>query len=280
MKYTVKAFAPGNISLLFKVMPDPDPAKAGSLGAGFTVNEGALVSVQQGVNRVTYNKKHIDLPTVSEVKNNLTTVDLSIDITSPLPLGSGFGLSGSSALASAYAINALFKLKKTPLELVKIAHRAEVVHKTGLGDVGNEWQGGCCVKFITSSLFQMERLPFVGTIVYARSWGKIATPSILSNTPLLRAIDSAGDNVLAYLKKRMHQCDFTFNELLDISNTFTKESGLIQFAPHAQKVIKTIKQSGGHATMIILGDAVVSTHPFEGSNKLRVIDYGVGVIET
>lgn len=282
MNSHAEAFAPGNISLLFKVMPDPDPAKMGSLGSGFTVNEGTTVTVsvrRAPQTTVTFNGKPIELPTMDEVVNAMTKERLTITISSPLPLGSGFGISGASALSAAHAINALLHLHKEPLELAKIAHRAEVVHKTGLGDVGNQWKGGCCVKFVTSSLFQMKRLPFAGMTVYARSWGKIPTPSILANTKLLRAIDLVADNVLSQLQHSMREPGFSFAELLDIANNFTKKSGLISLAPHTQEVIRTIKKSGHHAAMIILGDAVVSDIYFEGATKLTIVERGVTVLE-
>lgn len=279
MNKIVCGWAPGNISLLFKVMPDPLPAKMGSLGAGFTVNEGAAVTVSQAIKTtISYNNEPIILPTVIQVVEKMTAEPLTIAITSSLPLGSGFGISGAAALATAYAVNALLNVKKKPLELAIIAHTAEVQNKTGLGDVGNQWHGGCCVKFVTSALFQMERLPFTGTTVYVRSWGKIPTPEILSNATLLKTIDAAGDQVLAGLKKQIHTPSFSFADLLDMSNIFTRESGLISYAPHAQKIIQKIKNGGGHAAMIILGDAVVSDTHFEGATKLVIAERGVTLL--
>ncbi len=274
-----RAWAPGNISLLFKVMPNPDPAKAGSLGSGFTVNEGATVTVKKArTTCVSFNEQPVVIPTVGEVISRLTKQPLSISIETPLPLGSGFGISGASALATAHAVNALLALHKSDVELAQIAHTAEVVHKTGLGDVGNQWKGGCCVKFITSSLFQMERLPFSGTVVYVHSWGKIPTPSILGSTKLIKRIDAAGDHALKALETNMRKADFAFRDLLETGNGFTRESGLLSFAPHAERVIESVKKQGGNASMIILGDAVVSTLPFAGSIKLTIIEHGVKLL--
>ena len=61
---------------------------------------------------------------------------------SSLPLGYWFGISGASALATAYALNRLLKLKKSNKELAIIAHIAEVESKTGLGDVTNQYYWG------------------------------------------------------------------------------------------------------------------------------------------
>lgn len=271
------AWAPGNISLLFKVMPDPNPSKMGSLGSGFTVSQGATVTIGPG-RGITYNGDPVELPTVSEVMKRLTKQTCSIAITSPLPLGCGFGISGASALASAYAINEFFQLKKTPLELVTIAHTAEVIHKTGLGDVGNQQYGGCCVKFVTSSLFQIQHLPFTGLAVYVKSWGKIPTPVILSNPVILNNLDNAADYALARIKDRMADPSFSFAELLRISSRFTRQSGLIAYAPNAHKTMNFIEKRGGHAAMIILGDALVSDTPFPQARKLLISNQGVGAV--
>ncbi len=272
------AWAPGNISLLFKVMPDPDPAKMGSLGAGFTVDKGATVTVSESEKtRVLYNGISVELPTVTEVIHALTDKPISVSIESPLPLGSGFGMSGASALATAYAINELYALEKPSRELLNIAHTAEVVSKTGLGDVANQQYGGCCVKFVTSALFEMERLPFTGTKVWAKSWGKIPTPTILADQPLLARIDGVAERCLAQIKKDMTSAQFHFSDLLAISNTFTKETGLLSYAPHSAKTIQSIEKEGGHAAMIILGDAVVSDIPFPGAMELTISEETVKI---
>ena len=75
MKNFVRAFAPANISLLFKVMPHDDPAKMGSLGCGFTVNEGVIVEVSKSqTSAIRFNGKPIKLPTITSVVNKLTRI--------------------------------------------------------------------------------------------------------------------------------------------------------------------------------------------------------------
>jgi pantoate kinase len=277
---SARAFAPANISLLFKVMPSDDPSKAGSLGSGFTADKGATVEVRESSQlEITYNQEPLTLPPLVEVIKMMTDKPLHVDIDSPLPLGSGFGMSGASSLAASYAINKLYSLEKTERELVQLAHTAEVIHKTGLGDVGNQQYGGCCVKFVTSALFEMHRLPFTGTQVHVASWGKIPTPSILANTPLMQSLDKAGDQALGKIKERMFEESFSFEDLLEISNIFTKTTGLIEYAPHAKQTIHEIQKHGGKAAMIILGDAVVSTIPFEGSMPLTISEQGVRLLK-
>jgi pantoate kinase len=271
MKTHQSAWAPSNISLLFKVIPHEDPNVMTALGSGLTVNEGATVTVSYSDTfSISYNDTHIDLPPVRHLVSELTHESVAIDITSPFTLGSGFGISGASTIATAYALNTLLEIRKTPEELDLAAHRAEVISKTGLGDVGNQRYGGCCVKFTATPVFDAKRFPFTGFNVYVRSWGKIPTPTILSNAPLIAKLDTVGDAALQVIQARMSDASFSFADLLDIANIFTKDSGLIDYAPHAHEVITHVQRAGGHAAMIILGDAVVSDTPFEGSMRLTI----------
>lgn len=279
MNPSQSAWAPSNISLLFKVVPDQNPNIMTALGSGLTVNEGATTTVSvSDTFRIFYNDTRIDLPPVRHIVSELTDKSVSIRITSPFALGSGFGISGASTITTAYALNALLTLKKTPEELDLAAHRAEVICKTGLGDVGNQRYGGCCVKFTATPLFEAVRFAFTGQNIYVRSWGKIPTPTILSNAPLIARLDSVGDAALQEIQTRMRQPTFSFSDLLAIANIFTKDSGLIDYAPHAQKVINQVQQAGGQAAMIILGDAVVSDTPFDGSMRLTISEDSVRLL--
>src|SRR3990167_1983065 len=132
----------------------------GSYGIGFTLNEGVIAEASRAKKKgVFYNNLPISFPTVISVINRLTEEKLRVHIKSKLPLGCGFGLSGASALAAAYAINGLLKLKKSKKELAIIAHTAEVENKTGLGDVVNQYYGGFCIKSKPSSYFIVEKIP-------------------------------------------------------------------------------------------------------------------------
>ena len=43
----IRAFAPGNISCIFVIRKNKNLEKSGSLGVGFTINKGAIVSVKK-----------------------------------------------------------------------------------------------------------------------------------------------------------------------------------------------------------------------------------------
>lgn len=270
---TATAWAPGNLSLLFAVVPHQDPAIMGSLGMGFTVDKGvtAVVSPSRQT-AITLNGDPILLPTVTDTIRALTHKHVAVALSSELPIASGFGVSGASALATAHAINKLFNLGIDPLGLAKITHIAEVVNKTGLGDVANQALGGFGVKFVASSQFAIERLPLVGTPVYCLSKGKIETSSILTDPSIIENINAKGRESLATIKGWMDEKkSITFADTLAISKTFVETTGLLARTSIAS-IIDEVEAKGGHATMIILGDAVMSDIPFEGAMKLTVAD--------
>ena len=114
---TVKAFAPGNVSCIFVIRKNKNPRKSGSLGVGFTINKGVTVTIKKLNNNnikniIYFNNKKINFPTVGSVIKILTNEKVRVDIRSELPLGCGFGLSGASALATAYALSRLLKLRE------------------------------------------------------------------------------------------------------------------------------------------------------------------------
>jgi len=110
---TSKAFCPGNVSCIFRIVEHKKPKKMHSLGVGFTVDKGVTVSVERNnMNNYFLNGKGIKaIPTVESVIGKLTDEQFKIEIKTELPFGCGFGLSGACALATAYAINKELNLK-------------------------------------------------------------------------------------------------------------------------------------------------------------------------
>ena len=66
------AFAPGNISSVFKIIPHTDPARMHSLGMGFTIQEGVEATVSEHQHtQVFFNGQDINFPTVLSVVERL-----------------------------------------------------------------------------------------------------------------------------------------------------------------------------------------------------------------
>ena len=270
------AFAPGNISCVFKIIPHADPSLMHSLGMGFTVTEGVHVNVSEyHETKVLFNGENINFPTVSAVVNRLIqNTDVSgpkVHLTSPLPLGCGFGLSGAAALGTAYALNELIGTQKENEELAMIAHVAEVENRTGLGDVCSQYHGGCLVKLKEGAPLVADTLPIPEQPIYYRYFGPIQTSEVLRDSEQTKRINRAADTALAALQRLTHtQAN---PELLTACFTaakrFSVESGLLSDA----RVIDTIAQienAGGVASMIMLGNGVFSTRAFDGATETQL----------
>jgi pantoate kinase len=263
----VSAFAPGNISCVFKIISHKDPSKMHSLGMGFTVKEGVVVTVSQdGQNAVLFNGSEIRFPTVSSVLQKLTPQPMHIEIISPLPLGCGFGLSGASALATAYVVNTLLGLGKSQEELAMTAHVAEVENLTGLGDVCAQYHGGCLVKLKPGHPLAAERLPVRDQAVYYKYFGPIQTKDVLKNTEQRNRINNAADKALKSIEELIKSGAVDFNTCIRLSKSFAIESGLLRDL-EVQQVIQQIENDKGVASMIMLGNAVFSTRSFEGAEE-------------
>ena len=263
-----KAFAPGNLSCVFKIIPHPEATKMHSLGMGFTITEGVVVTVchHSSQTAVRFNGSQIHFPTVVSVIQKLTSQPMGVEIDSPLPLGCGFGLSGAASLATAYALNALLGLGKSEEELAMIAHVAEVKNRTGLGDVCAQYHGGCLVKLKVGYPLAAERLPIPEQSIYYRYFSSIQTKTILENAERRARINRAADETLQAIENLTKSDAVDFNACIRLSKQFSVSSGLLEDA-HVQKVIREIEEAGGVASMIMLGNAVFSTRSFEGATK-------------
>lgn len=273
-----KAFAPANISCIFKIYYHRNPRWMGSYGVGFTLNEGVVVEAEKSKrNEIIFNNEPINFPTVRSAAKRLTNRNLKINIKSKLPLGCGFGLSGASALAAAYAVNKLLNLKKTKKELGIIAHTADAENRTGLGDVVNQFYGGFCLKLKPSSSFEIITIPLNNINVYCRYFSKISTKSVITNIKIKNKINSAADSSLNKIKILINNKKIKFKDIIKISKEFSISSGLLR----DKKTIETIKnmeKNNENASMIMLGNAVFSDRIFKGALKFRISDKGAHLL--
>ena len=276
-----KAFAPGNVSCIFAVHEDKNPAKKGSFGVGFTVDKGVFVSAKKSNKTAVYfNSRRINFPTVETVLKKLNSKNESVEIRihSHLPIGTGFGISGASALAAAYALGKLFKLKKSKKELAKIAHIAEVENGTGLGDVVNQFYGGFLAKLRPSFEFSVKRLPIKNAVVFYKVLGTLDTKKVITNRNIRDKINKAGFNALERIKKIMNaDKERMLNEIIKISKEFSVSSGLLKSA-RIKKIIEKIEKNGGNASMIMLGNSVFSDKFFKGAKKIKISSRGARLL--
>ncbi len=262
---TAKAFAPGNVSGVFKIIPDDDPTKMHSLGMGFTVADGVTVTVAKSESTsVRFNGTLIEFATVRSVVAKLGGVALRVEIETDLPLSGGFGLSGASSLATAYAGNALLDLGLPEHTLGMIAHISEVENLTGLGDVAGQFNGGCLVKLVAGDPLAAVSLPVPEQIVHYRYFSPINTKDIIGNPEQRKRINAAADRALGELTRLKDRNESQFAEYIRVAKEFSIQSGLL-LDDDVKRAIGECEQAGGNASMIMLGNAVFSNVPFTGA---------------
>ena len=223
------AFAPGNVSGVFKIVRDDDPRRMHSLGMGFTVSHGVSSEVAEApATEVSFNGEVFDFPTVRHVTESLASRPVRVRLETELPLSGGFGLSGASALATAYAIDSAFDLGLDEHELGMTAHVAEVTNLTGLGDVCGQFRGGCLAKLVPGDPLASVALPVPEQPVFYRYFSPIRTRDIIGNPDRAARINAAADAALADLETLADQQVTAFTDYVMVARRFAVASELLR----------------------------------------------------
>jgi len=148
------AFCPAHVTGFFKAeVEQQKPESMGSLGAGFSIKDGVTTTVsiknsEKNNFQINISGYETDNTDVSEfvIKEFLNLVDQNYSVMVhhdiAVPIGYGLGCSGAVALSLAFALDQALGTKLSKEEVGKIAHKAEVSCKTGLGDVIGSFYGG------------------------------------------------------------------------------------------------------------------------------------------
>ena len=250
---TVTAFCPGHISGYFRRIEGDSIATTGSIGAGIVISEGVTATVAPAestsvsVDRKdeTGNLIH-QSPKSPPLEYVLGKLGVTASVTTEcrLPIGAGFGLSAAALLATLTAVNQSQSLDLSPHDIAALAHEAEVIHKTGLGDVAACQGGGRVVRSgpgIDAGITRSFDLP---EPLYAVSFGPISTPSVLGSQAQMERVAAAFPTELPK----------DASDFFRISRLFAEKSGLL--TKEAGAVIRTCTNNNILASMTMLGNGV------------------------
>lgn len=221
------SFAPGHISLTFAIKDAADPLKMGSTGLGIILPQGVYCSVVDEESEINENivfegNKEIDDPVVLRALELLGHGDrgLSIYLRRDLPIGSGFGISGASALAACIELD-------NDLERCKMAaHQAEIEYKTGLGDV-----------VAISAALDGGNFPIIVERKSPGANGEVTKHPV--NSKLAICISGLGRNtsdiitspewieIINTVSSNLEILDYDIRSVIKVGRTFTEKSGLI-----------------------------------------------------
>jgi pantoate kinase len=250
MVETALAFCPGHISGYFKRIEGSDPASTGSVGAGVVIDEGVTAAVSPapatGIRVIRRSAAVVEetagSPPIEYALRKLG-VSASVRTECRLPIGAGFGLSAAALLATLTAANHLFSLGLSAREVAAAAHEAEVLHRTGLGDVAACQGGGIVCRTGPGVDAPILRLQSDAGL-YAVTLAPLPTASVLSSGAAMARIASAFPDA----------CPRNLAEFCLLSREFAERSGLI--APSVRKVLESCDTAGVPASMTMLGNGV------------------------
>jgi pantoate kinase len=253
---TARAFVPGHVTGFFSVhrAASGDRAKgdilarSGSRGAGLALSEGVGVTVSPAAERsLRFHEEPVEMSAPMRVLDRLGT-SARVEIETELPLGTGFGVSGATALGTALAANAAFDRARTENDLVEIAHAAEVEAGTGLGDVVAQARGGVPLRIEPGGpgAGELDGIPTATRIEYV-SFGSLSTAAVLEED--IVGLTEAGERALTALCEQP-----TIERLMHSSRRFARDAGLL--TSQVETAIEDVLAHGGEAAMAMLGETV------------------------
>jgi len=266
---SVTAFCPGHISGYFKRVAGADPAATGSIGAGIVISEGVAAMVSPSDTTSICIRQHSsvrDKPFISDSSPPLSFVleklgvNAAITTDCNLPIGAGFGLSAAALLSTLTAVNRLFGLGLSAHDIALSAHEAEVIHRTGLGDVSACQGGGRVLRKGPGIDADITRAFDIREPLYAVSFGPIHTPSVLGSPEQMARVSAAFPG--SYPEDPAG--------FFHLSRQFARESGLVTH--EVETVLLRCEEEGVLSSMTMLGNGVFAC----GRNARRVLgEFGI-----
>ncbi len=263
MNNELKVFVPSHITGFFEIIENSNPTLKGSKGAGITLDEGVVthtkVKTGTGKLEITVNKKYdktnsISPKTVEIISNlydvNLSDYDIYINHEVNLPVGAGFGTSGSFALGISYTLPYLLGINITYKQAGEIAHLSEISLSSGLGDVISEVYGGCVIRLKEGSPVNgvIDKIPITRPIyVITKTIGLLETSSIIEDPIHKKRINKSGSILL----KRL--IDYpTIENFIKLSQEFAIETKLIN--KEVSEIMEIFNEETIGSSMAMLGN--------------------------
>ena len=269
------AFVPGHITGFFEIFDDSDPIKAGSKGSGLVLDKGVYTTVKvkegSGIS-ILLNGEPCDCPVTKDAVDDIlkiTGTRFNVEVLHELevPMKYGFGASGAGTFGATLATSRALDLNLTMNQCGAIAHRAEVLNRTGLGDVIAQSVGGLVIRTKpgapgtggTDKIFSDKHV-----LVFIVG-DEMETKPILLDKTKREKINAIGGECLRKLLK-----DPTPENFLGLSKKFAVETGLMDEKLYS--AVETLEKKDIIASMSMLGNCVF-TLTDEPERVRKYLDY-------
>lgn len=252
------AFCPGHITGFFQICEHEEILRTGSRGAGLCISHGALstVKIEKGSGRIEIkiNGERSDAPVTKQALAKLIYdrgFDVSVETTLDLPIGQGFGMSAAGTLAASLAIANLLDL---PFQrALEVAHEAEIIHRTGLGDVSALSRGGVTFRKVEGlpPYGIVDRVSADAEIILGVVGPPILTSSVLRDVKIRERINAIGKECVENFSKSP-----SLANLFRISREFASRSGIM--TDYVRMALDAI-DGLGPASMVMLGNSIFAS---------------------
>ena len=194
------SFCPGHITGFFQIREHKDLLRSGSRGAGLCVGLGTHCTVQaeegEGKKTVRFAGVEVDAPVTLDAISYILgqrKLDVVVDLVHDLPIGQGFGMSAAGALSAAHALSEIIGLPFS--EAIRAAHKSELRHRTGLGDVAALSRGGITFrrKEGVPPFGQVDRINAEPELVLCVVGDPISTAEVLSDPRKRERLNKIGN---------------------------------------------------------------------------------------
>lgn len=259
-------FVPSHITGFFQIIPDLDPLRKGSRGAGIVLDKGVItdVSIEDGdgvdviINGESDSKlSSITYKTIDLIKKRFTIVNEKITINHEfqIPVGSGFGVSAACALGASLGIVKALKLPLTYNRAASIAHLAEIEMKSGLGDVIAEITGGLVLRLKegapgygrTDRILPGRSRGVDEYYIISKTLGEIETSTIIEDPYWQKKINQTGETLLGELLEKPDIHNF-----FKLSQRFAEKTSLMN--SQLKEVVDILEEETLGASMAMLGN--------------------------
>ncbi len=284
-----EAFCPAHVTGFFtaELENKESPELIGSLGAGFSIQEGVTTTVRARLKtkdddsnfQLNISGYKSDDTQVSEfmIKEflNMVNYEYFIEVFHdiPIPVGYGLGCSGAVALSLGIALNQAFGTKLSKTQVGQIAHNAEIKCQTGLGDVLASYHGGFEIRTKAGApgIGAIQKIKTNSSDVIIICFSPVSTKQFLNER--LSSINGLGGKMV---KELLNSKDC--NEFQDMSIKFAKYVEVI--TPRMNEVIKELHENGIKCGVALFGETVFSLIPSNMENKVMKIlqKYKEGII--